>query len=223
MIAGSVTTGGTAAFTINGALTETGDVTAARLSGGTTGGTTLTGNNRIASLGDFIASSFALNNSTDLLIAGSVATGGIAAFTINGALTETGSLTAARLTGGTTGVTTLTGNNRIASLGDFTASSIALSDSTDLVIAGSVITGGTAAFTINGALTESGSLTAARLTGGTTGVTTLTGNNRIASLGDFTASSIALSDSTDLAIAGSVTTGGTAPSPSTAPSPRPGA
>ena len=210
LIGGSVTTGGTAAFTIAGALTETGSLTAAQLTGSTTGATSLTGNNRIASLGDFAASSLALNDNVDLLIGGSVITGGVAAFTIAGALTETGSLTAAQLSGSTTGVTSLTGTNQVASLGNFTANSLALNNSTDLLIAGSVITGRKAAFTVAGDLTETGSLTAAQLSGSTTGATILTGNNQIASLGNFTASSLALNDSTDLLIAGLVTTGGTA-------------
>ena len=210
LIAGAVTTGGTAAFTITGNLTETGSLTAAQLTGSTTGATTLTGNNQIASLGNFTANSFALNNATDLLIAGAVTTPGTAAFTITGNLTETGSLTAAQLTGSTTGIASLTGNNQIASLGNFTASDFALSNATDLLIAGAVTTPGTAAFTITGNLTETGSLTAAQLTGSTTGIASLTGNNQIASLGNFTASSFALNDATDLLIAGAVATPGTA-------------
>ena len=98
-----MTTPGTAAFTITGNLTETGSLAAAQLTGSTTGTASLTGNNQIASLGNFTASNFALNDATDLLIAGAVTTPGTAAFTITGNLTETGSLTAAQLTGSTTG------------------------------------------------------------------------------------------------------------------------
>ena len=131
-----MTTPGTAAFTITGNLTETGSLAAAQLTGSTTGIASLTGNNQIASLGNFTASNFALSNAADLLIAGAVTTPGTAAFTITGNLTETGSLAAAQLTGSTTGATTLTGNNQIASLGNFTASSFALNNATDLLIAG---------------------------------------------------------------------------------------
>ena len=151
---------------------------------GTTGSTALTNpGNTVATLGNYAATSgLAITNAADLLIAGAVTTSGTAAFTITGNLTETGSLTAAQLTGSTTGATTLTGNNQIASLGNFTASSFALNNATDLLIAGAVTTPGTAAFTITGNLTETGSLTAAQLTGSTTGIASLTGNNQIASL-----------------------------------------
>ena len=112
---------------------------------------------------------------------------------------------------GTTGSTTLANSgNRITTLGNYTATSgLALTNAADLLVAGLVTTGGTAAFTIAGALTETtGSLTAATLTGSAETSASLTQpTNLVGTLGAFsTTAGFALADNQALRVAGPVTT-----------------
>ena len=53
-----------------------------------------------------------------------------------GAINETATLTAGTLTGSAAAAADLTGTNRIAAVGNFTAGSFKLNDSVDLLIAG---------------------------------------------------------------------------------------
>lgn len=114
---------------------------------------------------------------------------------------------AGTLTGSSIGATTLNGANQIGSLGPFTANNFSLTDAQALVVNGAVSGGSSLALTttsggiaINsavsgtatslnaaGALSEGagGSITAATLSGNASGVTTLTGANKVGTLGGF--------------------------------------
>jgi filamentous hemagglutinin family protein len=114
---------------------------------------------------------------------------------------------AGTLTGSSIGATTLNGANQIGSLGPFTANGFSLTDAQALAVNGAVSGGSSLALTttsggidINsaisgtatslnaaGALSEGagGSITAATLSGNAGGVTTLTGANKVGTLGNF--------------------------------------
>jgi filamentous hemagglutinin family protein len=151
--AGSITidgpvTVGPLATTLNfeaiGAVTQSSPLVNVGTLIGTTGSTTLTnGNNSIGVLGNYTSGhGFALTDAANLLIAGTVAAGPSATFTINGALTETGGIVASRLSGSAVGTANLTGNNTVAELDSFgvagNSSSFTLNPGGDLVIAGTV-------------------------------------------------------------------------------------
>jgi len=111
---------------------------------------------------------------------------------------------------GTTGSTALSSSdNTVAVLGNYIANNgFSLSDASSLNIAGSVVAGPSASFTVAGSLTETGGLIADALTGSVAANATLTGSNSIATLDNFTAGAgLALSDASSLNIAGSVVTG----------------
>jgi hypothetical protein len=114
---------------------------------GTTGSTTLTNPaNTVAVFGNYIATSgLALTDARDLLIAGAVVTTGSAMFTITGALSETGSLTANQLSGSASASASLPGSNTISVLGDFTAATgFTLNDDIGLTVnVGKMVNGGT--------------------------------------------------------------------------------
>jgi len=119
-----------------------GAITATRLTGSSTGSTMLNGANRIGTLGNFTAASFALTNAQSLVVTGSVDGGANATLTtttgdlaINGSVkgsTTTlvsagtisegagGLLTAGTLTGSSAGSTTLNAANHVGTLGAFT-------------------------------------------------------------------------------------------------------
>jgi hypothetical protein len=112
---------------------------------------------------------------------------------------------------GTTGSTTLTNSdNSVGTLGNYTASNgLALTNATNLLIAGAIFAGPSAQFNINGALTESGGVTANQLGGAAAGTASLTGGNTVANLDNFTvggnAGTFALNDSGNLSINGALT------------------
>ena len=140
-----------------GAINETGGpLTVAKLTG--TGGTWTLDNpgNAIGSIGDLTATRFSLHNSVPLTVAGALnggssvtivdggsltIAGSIAALSVDlkaASIAETGALTAGTLTINTSGAASLTGTNQIATLGNVNASSFALNDVTDLLIAGTL-------------------------------------------------------------------------------------
>ena len=127
-----------------GAVTQSAPIVNVGTLVGATGSTTLTNqNNSVGVLGDYTAGNgFALTNATSLLIAGTVAAGPSATFTVNGALTETGGIVANRLSGGAIGTADLTGGNRIAELNGFVVggatSGLTFNPGGDLTIAGTV-------------------------------------------------------------------------------------
>ena len=116
-------------------------------------------------------------------------------------------INAGTLTGSSAGVTTLNGANQIDTLGGFTANGFSLINARSLTIAGPVNAGSSLALTtssgniaINGAISgtstslnsagtlaegSNGVITAGTLSGNAGGVTTLTGLNKVDTLGDF--------------------------------------
>jgi hypothetical protein len=88
---------------------------------------------------------------------------------------------------GLTGSTTLNNaNNTVATLGDYTSGGgFALTNATNLLIAGTLLAGPSATFTVNGALTETGGIMADRLAGSAIGSALLTGKNVIGELDSF--------------------------------------
>ena len=164
------------ALTVNGSVNGNGSTALTTTSGG------------IAINGTVIGTTVALNS------AGSISEGS------NG-------IQAGTLTGSSIGATTLNGANQIGSLGPFTANGFSLTDAQALTVNGAVSGGGSLALTttsggiaINsavsgtatslnaaGTLSEGagGSITAATLSGNAGGVTTLTGANKVGTLGGF--------------------------------------
>ena len=140
---GAVTIGSLASvlnFQAIGAVTQVAPILNVATLVGTTGRTTLdNANNTVATLGDYTArNGFALTNARDLVIAGIVNAGPFATFTVAGALTETGGITAGALSGSAAGTASFTGNNTIAGLNGFSvsgaASAFSLNDRVDLLI-----------------------------------------------------------------------------------------
>jgi hypothetical protein len=173
-------------------------------------------------------SSAGLATTGNLVINGTL-TGATTTLDVTGAISEAsaGSIVAGRLNGDTTGAVSLTGNNRIGALGDFSAAYLNLGNAQALTVAGTV-DGGTSTtltttsgdLTINGALKGTamtldsagaiseggqGVITAATLTGRSTGVTTLNGANRVGTLGSFNAAGLDFTNAQALSVNGPLT------------------
>ena len=184
-IPGLVTDGGAGRVTLiasGGGITETGTLIAGTLTGNATGAATLTGTNTVATLGNFTADGFALSDTRNLTVGGSVGVQGGS----NATIADTGTLTIA------SGVSA-------ASVG-LTATAIAIPGLVNDGTAGTV-----SLVASGGGITETGSLVAGTLFGSSTGAAALDGTNTIATLGNFTASRFLLTDGTDLLIAGTLT------------------
>jgi filamentous hemagglutinin family protein len=128
-------------FEATGAVTQSAPIVNVGTLLGTTGSTALTNaGNSVGTLGNYIASNgFALTNATDLLIAGLVTSGPSANFTVNGAVTETGGITAGVLSGSAIGTASLTGNNVVAELDGFGVNGgFTLNDRGNLLIEGTL-------------------------------------------------------------------------------------
>jgi hypothetical protein len=252
LILASTLTGNTVSLGAGRNINQTaGAIHATTLTGSSTGSTTLTGANQIGTLGSFTAANFALTNAQGLVVTGAVDGGASTALkttsgnlAINGAVKGTtttltsagtisegagGAITAGTLTGSSTGATTLTGANRIGTLGSFTAATFSLSNAQALAVTGPVnggssttlttsagdlaingaVSGTTTTLTSAGPITEGagGIITAGTLTGSSSGATTLNGANRIGTLGSFTAASFALTNAQALAVTGPVSGG----------------
>ncbi|HVY13687.1 MAG TPA: hypothetical protein VHB27_00565, partial [Rhodopila sp.] len=173
-----------------GNITESGAISAAALTGSASSAN-LVGANRIGTLAAFDAGSLALDDAVALTVAGPVTIGSSVAIDDAGALTVSGN------------IDPRSGN----------AIAVALTGDT-IAITGGVSDGGsgtTALVATDGAITETGALVAGTLSGSASGGgagfagVTLTGANRIATLGNFTATGdMLIEDSTNLVIAGSV-------------------
>jgi hypothetical protein len=166
---------------------------------------------------------------TGNLVINGTLTGATTTLDVTGAISEAsaGGIVAGTLKGDTSGAVSLTGNNRIGALGDFSAAYLNLTNALALTVAGTV-DGGTSTtltttsgdLTINGALKGTammldsagaigegshGVITAATLTGRSTGVTTLNGANRVGTLGSFDAAGFELTNAQALAVNGPLT------------------
>jgi hypothetical protein len=107
------------------------------------------------------------------------------------------------LTGSATSVVLNGTSNTVDTIGNFTATGgFALTNATDLIIAGTVSAGPSASFTVDGAITEAGGLIATALSGSSTGLALFVGNNSISQLNGFTVGSgeFTLHDNANIAI-----------------------
>src|SRR5262249_20106013 len=75
---------------------------------------------------------------TDIVIPGSVTGSNLIALDAAGSIQATGTLVAGELAGVATGAASLTGANQITQLGPFTAASVVLNDTVDLLLASEV-------------------------------------------------------------------------------------
>jgi hypothetical protein len=167
-----------------GGITEAGSITAGTITGTVATSAALTGSNSIGTLADFTApTGFTLNDTPDLAVTGTVSGGPAVTITDAGVLTVTGSISgsATALTGSSINIL-----DPVQSPGSITAADTLVLTAT------------------SGTITETGSITTALLSGSATGDATLTGTNRIANLGDFTAANLALADTSALTVTGSV-------------------
>ncbi len=260
----TASTTGAASLTSAGTLSETGAIHAASLAGSSVGGATLGGANLIATLNAFTntgAGGFALSDGEALTAGGAVSAGsgalslttsaggitidksltagGQASLNAAGVLSESvqGAVTAASLTGGSSGGATLNGANQIATLDAFTnsgAGGFALNDGQALTVSGvvnagsgnvalkttvggisianTVSAGAQATLTSAGTLGETGpgAVDAASLTGSSAGGANLNGANQIATLDAFAntgSGDVVLDDGEALTVAGSVNAG----------------
>jgi len=195
-IPGLVTDGGdgTVSLVANaGSINETGTLIVGTLTGSVTGGSGIANfsgatptTNQIATLGNFTASGFTLDNNSSLSVNGTLAGGRSVAITDSSLLTVNGSI--------------------MANAVNLTAGNIA--------IPGFVSDGGegtTSLIATAGTIGETGTLIAGTLSGSSIGVTNLTGEtpttNQVAALGNFGAAIFNLNDGISLTIGGSVNGG----------------
>jgi filamentous hemagglutinin family protein len=144
-------------------------------------------NNTVANLANFVATGFSLADAINLSVIGAVSGGSSATITDAGTLTIT--------PGGTV-----------------TANAVGLTAG-NITIAGLVSDGGagtTSLIANAGTISEPGTLVAGTLSGSATAGASLTGANQIATLGNFTASGLTLSDQTNLSVTGAVNGGASA-------------
>lgn len=142
----------------------------------------------------------------------------------SGSITATGVLTAGTLTATAPDAISLSGGNHIATLGNVSGQDVSVNDTTDLSVAGIVVSLGTVSLATSGsldipgavraslvtlsgtkAISGKGIVTASTLTAGSSGPVDLTGANSISALGNTTASSLTLNDTTSITIDGTVT------------------
>ena len=161
-IGGVVSDGGSGATSLiatTGSIGETGTLIAGTLSGSAATNASLIATNHVGTLGNFTATSFTLNDSTPLLVTGSVSASSIAltAPTMNiggvvsdggsgttsliattGSIGETGALIAGTLSGSAATNASLIATNHVGTLGNFTAATFTLHDATPLTVAGAL-------------------------------------------------------------------------------------
>ncbi|AIF48217.1 beta strand repeat-containing protein [Dyella japonica] len=200
---------------LGGSINQTGGaLSAASLSGGSSGATSLvqTGN-AINALGNYTSGGdLALTTSGALTLTGPVSGNNVTLTALGGAISQTGgALTAATLNGSSSGATTLTqAGNAIGALGNYvSAGDLALSSIGNLALNGAVI-GNNVTLNVTGAISEgvNGSLTASGLTGSTGGSTALDqANNRIAQLNGFSASGFSLKNAQALNVTNTLSGG----------------
>ncbi|MGN2253712.1 beta strand repeat-containing protein [Frateuria sp. GZRe12] len=168
-----------------GDITQTaGVLTAATLTGSAFGHATLGQTNAIAALGSFSADGFLLRTAGDLTVTGAVAGGAGGVDIGSGGLLNV----AAGISGG-----------------DIALQGVGISQGAGNIDAGT----GQVELTSSADITQTGgSITAGTLTGSATGNVALAGTNYLDNLGSFSAASLALTNAQDLALVGTVTTGG---------------
>jgi filamentous hemagglutinin family protein len=187
-----------------------GVVIGTQLTGASIGDTTLTGANKLASVGQFNAVNFTLVNNAALSVVGPLLTSGDISLTTTGGPANVLNVGQA-LTGGSV---------TLDSAGDLSITQMVQGSAVDLTANGNLsidaaVNSGAGATTLTqngaGSISEGvgGSITAGTLTGTAQGGATLDGANVIANLGDFTAVGFSLTNAADLTVAaGSTVDGG---------------
>ena len=154
---------------------------------------------------------------------------GLVSLQSGAAIAQTGgAIGAGTLAGNAAGGVTLAGNNRLGTLGGFSAASLSLHNAQSLAVAGPVTTTGNTAITVQGNLAldgtldaanttlnvdgaisqgASGSLATGMLAGQAGGDVTLNGNNHVVTLGNFNAANFRLTNAQALAVNGSLGVG----------------
>ncbi len=182
-------TGTTALFANLGAISETGTLIAGTLSGSAATAATLTGasatTNQVATVANFNAAGFTLDDGKSLNVTGA-------------------------LSGGPSATVLDTGTLTIAAGGTVTAAAIGLTGG-DIAIPGLVTDGGAGTTSLvanTGTIGETGTLVSGTLSGSAVGAASLTGTtavtNHVAALGNFTAGAFTLNDGSPLIVAGTL-------------------
>ena len=219
-----------AAITLNGGpITQSAGVIATPTLSGAAQSAALTSANKVGTLAGFSApAGLALTDAAanPLIVSGPVQSGGAVTLTAPAGLTiagsvaagvvsvnagtvsEPGGLIAAGTLTGTTGTATLTAANAIGTLGDFSASSLALNNVGALTLVGN-INAPTVTFTATGAISQTGgALTATTLAGSAPAASFSAPANRVTALGGFTSGgAVLLVDAIPLAVAGPISAG----------------
>ena len=177
----------------SGAISQTGTLTAGTLTGSATGAASFTGPNQIATLGNFTATTFTLNDGIALSAPGTIMAPAIditaPALTIpgnlaagagtvdlvatTGGLSVPGTMTAGHLTGSAAGAATFSNSaNAIGELDNFTAAGLTLADTGPLLVAGTVNGGAAVSLTSAAGIAITG-----RLSDGGAGTTTLSASS----------------------------------------------
>jgi filamentous hemagglutinin family protein len=172
-----------------GRITEEGGITTGILTGSSgTFASGFTGSNTITHLGDFVANGFTFDQVSALTVTGDVQAGSAATLSIGGSLgiastgtiaaasvgitaaslAESGAISATTLTGTVAGDANLTGANTLTNVGNFSAATVELDNSTGLTLAGSLTGTQSIALTLT-----AGTLTVADTATVTGSVTTL--------------------------------------------------
>lgn len=205
-------TAGATSLTSAGNINEGagGVVIGTQLTGASSGDTTLTGANKLASVGQFNAVNFTLVNNAALSVVGPLVTTGNISLTTTGSAANVLNVGQA-LTGGSVA---------LASAGDLSITQMVQGSAVDLTANGNLsidaaVDSGTGATTLTqngaGSISEGvgGSITAGTLTGTAQGSATLNGANAVTNLGNFTAVGFSLTNAADLTVAaGSTVDGG---------------
>ncbi|HEX3400110.1 MAG TPA: filamentous hemagglutinin N-terminal domain-containing protein [Acetobacteraceae bacterium] len=175
-----------------GTIGETGTLVAGTLSGSSAGATSLTGatptTNQVATLGNFSATGFTLDDGTSLSVTGALAGGPSATVLDRGALT-------------------------VAAGGTVAATAIGLTAG-NIVVPGLITDGGTGTVGLVanvGTINETGTLVSGVLTGSAIGAATFAGTgpttNQVATVSNFTAAGLTIRDGSSLTLKGTVNGG----------------
>ena len=220
-IGGIVSDGGsgtTSLIATKGSIGETGTLIAGTLSGSAASNAILAGANRVGTLASFTAASFTLNDTTPLIVAGTLSAPAIALtatsialpgtvsdggagttslIATTGTINQTGTLIAGTLSGGSPGDASFASAN-VATLGSFTATNFTLHDASAVAIAGPISAASVslAAPSISG----TGVISTPLFDATATGTISLTGANKISTLGSVTATSLNLHDTASLTL-----------------------
>jgi filamentous hemagglutinin family protein len=231
-ITGSIDAAASLALTATaGRITEEGSITAGSLTGTTTTHSAgFTGVNHVTDLGDFVANGFTFDQTSALNVTGNVQAGPTAIFSIGGSLgvastgtigatsvsltaasiAATGVVSATTLTGVITGDANLAGANTLTNVGDFSAATLELHDSTGLTLTGNIDAPTSVDLTVAGTIGQTGGgVTTTLLAASGTGAIDLESTgNAVGTLGAVTVTQVGTTGGLTFAQTGSLTVAG---------------